>query len=466
MPDSLSRTFSRYVSYLTYESLPSEVIDKMKACLLHGLVISVIGAETEQGKAAIGLAKVEESRPDGATILVDGGRATRYGSAFANSALMHVTNQDDSYKMLTHPGVCIIPAGLATAQLAKSSGRELITALAAGYEVACRVASDFIPSTQARGFRSSPIYGTLGTAVATAKLLNLGEDQLVTTLALACTFASGTNEGPRTGGREMLFHEPNATRNGIMAALIARRDIKGAETALEGDAGFYNAFVGNNRGELSYAFEGPDKVDLESVIAGLGESWELMHVVQKVYPTEGYNCPVIELMTEIRAAHQLNIDDIEAIDISMNWLETSYPSPAFPNATRSVPGVGSTHYFAAYTCVNSSYPALRDRIDAGAPVPNNEQIVMDLLKKVEVTGHKDRPAFAPKITIRMRGGTIYEGEYKGNELEWDLAMETRRISELFNDLRFDSQKLNALVETITGLETEENIESVIDLCIR
>ena len=47
MSDSLSRTFSRYVSYLGYESLPSEVIDKIKACLLHGLVISLIGAETE-----------------------------------------------------------------------------------------------------------------------------------------------------------------------------------------------------------------------------------------------------------------------------------------------------------------------------------------------------------------------------------------------------------------------------------
>ena len=95
MSDSLSRTFSRYVSYLGYESLPSEVIDKIKACLLHGLVISLIGAETEHGKAAIELAKVEESSLDGATILVDGGRATRYGAAFANSALMHVTNQDD-----------------------------------------------------------------------------------------------------------------------------------------------------------------------------------------------------------------------------------------------------------------------------------------------------------------------------------------------------------------------------------
>ena len=66
----------------------------------------------------------------------------------------------------------------------------------------------------------------------------------------------------------------------------------------------------------------------------------------------------------------------------------------------------------------------------------------------------------------MKAGTIYEGECKGDELEWDLAMETRRISELFNDIPFDSHKLNALVETITGLEMEESIESVVGLCIR
>ena len=45
-------------------------------------------------------------------------------------------------------------------------------------------------------------------------------------------------------------------------------------------------------------------------------------------------------------------------------------------------------------------------------------------------------------------------------------METRRISGLFDDIPFDSHKLNALVETITGLEMEESIESVVGLCIR
>ena len=82
---------------------------------------------------------------------------------------MHATNQTDSYRMLIHPGPCVIPAALATAELIGANGPQLLTALAAGYEVQARIAGDFIPATQARGFRCSPIYGTLGAAIATAK---------------------------------------------------------------------------------------------------------------------------------------------------------------------------------------------------------------------------------------------------------------------------------------------------------
>ena len=365
MPDSLSRIFARYVDNLEYGMLPPEVPDKIKASVLHALVTSILGAETSHGQEVIELVKQEEGKPDGATILVDGSKATRYGAAFANSKLMHATNQSDSYRMLIHPGPCLIPAGLATLEIERHTGRQLITALAAGYEVEARIAGDFIPSTQARGFRSSPVYGTLGAAVTTGKLMHLSEDQLVTALALACTFTGGTTEGARAGGREMLFHEPNATRNGIMAAMLARGHVRGSETALEGDAGFYNAFTGNNRGELSYVFSGPNQVSLDDVVADLGVRWELLHVTPKLYPTAGYNCPVIELMTAIRSSHNLIIPEIEKITVDMNWLETTYPSPAFPNPARSAesPGVGSTHYFTAYTCVNGSYPPLNPRID-------------------------------------------------------------------------------------------------------
>ena len=454
MPDSLSRQLARWAVNLRPDQLPEAVVDKMQTSLLHATVVAIIGAGTHHGQAAVELALAEEASAHGASILAHGGRATRCGAAFANSKLMHATNQADSYRMLTHPGPCVIPAALASAQLGGADGAQLITAMAAGYEVESRIAGDFIASTQARGFRSSPVYGTLGAAVATGKLLGLNEDQMVTAIALACTFTAGTNEGPRSGGREMMFHEPQSTRSGIMAALLAREDVQGSEEALEGPAGFYNAFTGNNRGELSYVFTGPQRVSFEPVTDGLGTRWELLHTVLKMYPTAGYNCPVIDLMTDIRRSHVLAIDEIERITIDMNWLETLYPSPAFPNPSRGRALVGSTHYFAAYVAVNGSYPPLRTRIDPGddsAAAADNHDAVVALMHKVDIVGHKDRPAFAPRITIAMTGGNVYRGEYQGAELEWGLAAEIERLRPLFPQINWPDAKLEAIVAAVRNI---------------
>ena len=466
MADSLSRTLARHVASLKFEALPPEVVDKVKASLLHALIISIVGAGTSHGRAAIALVKEEEAKADGATILVDGTRATRAGAAFANSKLMHATNQTDSYRMLIHPGPCVIPAVLASAELGGQSGQEVLTAMAAGYEVEARVAGDFIPSTQARGFRSSPVYGTLGAAVATGKLIGLDEDQLVTALALACTFAGGTTEGPSSGGREMMFHEPNTTRNGLMAALLARENLRGSETALEGAAGFYNAFTGNNRGELSYTFQGPLQTSLADVVADLGSRWELLHVTPKIYPTAGFNCPVIDLTAQLRARHPVPPEDIEGITVDMHWLETLYPSPAFPNPRRDAPGVGSTDYFVAYTWVHGSYPPLESHAGPGGDSSGEDAKVADLIKRVQVVGQKDRASFAPRITILTRDGTRHEGEFWGDELEWDLATETRRISALFAEIPWPRAGLEAIVETVAGLENQPRIDPLVQLCVR
>ena len=466
MPDSLSRTFAQFVSPLTYESLPLSVVGKMKASVLHAMVTGIIGADTSHGKAAIHLAKTEEGKPDGATILVDGAKATRCGAAFANSKLMHVTNQADSYRMLIHPGACVIPAALAAAELGHKSGREFLTAVVAGYEVEARIAGDFIPSTQARGFRSSPVYGTLGAAVASGKMIGLTEDQMVTALALACTFTGGTTQGAARGGQEMMYHEPNSTRSGIMASLLAQENLMGSEESLEGEAGFYNAFTGNNRGELSYVFQGPNRTDMANVVADLGTRWEVLHVTPKIYQTAGYNCPVIDLMTQMRSRHELSPTDVAQITVDMNWLETLYPSPEFPNTERNAASVGSTHYFAAYTFVHGFYPPLKARIIPDMEGGAEEQQVLDLLQKVEVAGHKDRPAFAPRISIRMLDGTTYEGEYTGTELEWGLETEISRLEALFQEMDWPREKLDALVQTVSALDEQPSVDPMIQLCVR
>ena len=50
-------------------------------------------------------------------------------------------------------------------------------------------------------------------------------------------------------------------------------------------------------------------------------------------------------------------------------------------------------------------------------------ILQQLLDRVQVTSHMGCPAIAPRITVRMRNGATYQDEFKGNELEWDLATE-------------------------------------------
>ena len=60
MGESLSRTFSRYLANLEFEALPDSVVDKVKASLLHSLMISIVGAETSSAQAAVEMVQNEE----------------------------------------------------------------------------------------------------------------------------------------------------------------------------------------------------------------------------------------------------------------------------------------------------------------------------------------------------------------------------------------------------------------------
>src|SRR2546427_2982333 len=311
--------------------------------------------------------------------------------------------------MLTHPGVLIVPAGVGTAEGEGRTGRELLTALAAGYEVQCRCARDFIPSTPARGFRASPVYGILGCAATTAKLLGLDAARTASAIALAASFAGSLIEGQRTGARDADFAEAQAARSGMWAATLAAEGFEGAATALEGEGGFYHAFTGSHRGDLTYAFTGPLEADLGEVVAGLGERWEVLDVKFKIYPTPGFNQPVVWLASEMAARHRLTAEDIEHVTLEMNYLETLYPSPRFPRPPASDgSGFGRTAYMVAATLVNGDYPVLERNVedprDPGAEIAADEAArIAALQRRVEVLGVIGRPTFAPRMTVVMKG---------------------------------------------------------------
>ena len=421
---SLSRQFARWAAELTYQDLTPDVVDKVKGLLLHALTGAVLGAEKHEAVEAVHFTLKEEGKPDGASLIWHGSKATRLGAAYANSEMMHVSGLFDSYRMLTHPGPVLVPAALANAELEGRSGKDLIVALAAGYEFELRLCDEFIPSTAARGFRPSPIYSTMGAAMASGKLLGLNEDGLTATIAIASNMASGLNEGPRVGANDNAIHEPQAARNGVFAGLIAREGhIKGAETSLEGESGFYTAYTGNNKGKLSYSFTGRQHHDPADVTKDLGKEWKLLTAMFRMYPVAGYNQPVIDLVAEMKQQHGLSADQIENLAVRMNWLETVYPSPEFPREPDwNKPRMGSTHYYAAHAAVNGGYPVAGGKTfgPTGDDLKADQAVLDFMMKHVDLVQEKDRGMFSPGAIITLKDGRKLEGEYPYKRMEWNF----------------------------------------------
>ena len=474
----LAAQLGQFVADLRFEDLPPPVIDKTKALVNHAVTVAMASSgapPAAQARRAVllaeGLGLRRVGPGQGATLWVDGSRITRAGAVFANAVAIAVNNQCDSYHMLTHPGVLIVPAGLATAEGEGRCGRDLLTALAAGYEVQCRCARDFIPSTPARGFRASPIFGILGCSAATAKLLGLNAEQTTSAIALAASFAGGLIEGQRTGSRDSHFAEAQAARTGIWAATLAAQGFEGPATALEGDGGFYNAFTGNNTGDLSYAFTGPLKAGLENIVAGLGEHWEVLDVKFKIYPTPGFNQPVVWLASDMVADHALAAGEITAAPLGMNYLAPLYPSPRFPQLP-SADGsrFGRTDFILAYTLANGDYPVLEANIehagDAGAALDTEQAaLVAALQSKIEIIGVVGRGCFAPRLSISMRDGRRFTKEYNGRELMWDFAKDAGVLRRFIPGLPIAPEQYDRLVETIANLDTAPSIDEVLRLTL-
>ena len=301
---SLSRQLAQWVVGLRYEDLPADVIDRAKGVTLHSLASVLLGAQTPGGQQAVKLVTEEEAGVrEGATIMVNGARVTKGGAAFANAEMAMAGGKWDTFRMLTHPGTSIIPGAFAAAEAAAVSGRDFITGVAAGYEVMERLAADFIPTVMARGFHAGVVFGIFGPAVAAAKMMRLTEDQVNSTIALCASLAAGNLEGARSGGRPL--REGGAVRNAMLAVALARQGHVGGETVLEGDAGFYHAYAGNNRGELTYSFVGDTRTSLDKITRALGSDWMFLETLYRIYSTAGYNIAHIDVTAKLCEEHDI-----------------------------------------------------------------------------------------------------------------------------------------------------------------
>src|SRR5438552_1578460 len=333
---SLSRQLARWVAALRYEDLPPAVVDRAKGVTLHSLASVLLGSRTPGGRQAVKLITEEEAGVrSGATIMVDGATVTKGGAAFANAEMARAGGKWDTFRMLPHPGTSILPGAFIAAETAGVASRDFLTGLTAGYEIMERLAADFIPTVMARGFHAGPVFGIFGPAVAAAKILRLTEDQVNSAIALCASLESSNLEGPRSGGRAL--REGAAVRNAMLAVALAQQGHVGGETVLEGPAGFYHAYAGNNKGQLTYSFVGDTQTSLDKITANLGKAWLFLETLYRIYSTAGYNIAHVDVTAQLCAEHNIRYEDVERVEAVVNWLETQYPSPAFPSRREGAP---------------------------------------------------------------------------------------------------------------------------------
>src|SRR5438477_11114033 len=320
---SLSRQFAAFAANLRYEDLPPDVVDRAKGVTLQALSSALIARDMAGSRQALALMQEEEGGGGAATVLCHGTKLTKSGAAFVNAETIFAGGKWDTFRMLTHPGIAILPAALAAAETSGCSGRDFLTGIAAGYEVMERMAAEFIPTVMARGFHAGPVFGIFGAAVAAAAIGGLDADQVNGAIAQCGNLASGKREGGRSGGRAV--REGGAVRNGLLAVALAKHGTPGGETTLEGEAGFYHSYAGNNLGLLRYSFTGDNRADLSKITAGLGRDWMFLETLYRIYSTAGYNIAHVDVTARLCEEHDICYEHIERIEAVVNWLETEYP---------------------------------------------------------------------------------------------------------------------------------------------
>lgn len=459
---SLSRQLARFAAGLRYEDLPPAVVDRAKGVTLQALTSVLLGSRTAAGKQAVRMIADEEAGVrKGATILTDGTLVTKGGAAFANSELALAGGKYDTFRMLTHPNTAIIPAALVAAESAGASGKAYLAGVAAGYEVMERMAAEFIPTTMSRGFHPGPVFGIFGAAVAAAKVMGYGEDQINSTIALCASLASSNLEAARCGGTPL--REGAATRNAMLAVALAHPGHVGGETVLEGDAGFYHAYTGNNLGLLSYSFTGDTRARFEKITEGLGREWLFLETLYRIYYIAGYNIAHIDVTAQLCEQHGIRYQDIDRIEAIVNWLETQYPSPAFPSRREDgAARQGGTAYFTAYGAVKRGYAATRGRrLEAKDDPPE----VLELMQRVTIVPSHRMTLFGPRITIFTKDGKSYSQQSTGREFVWDYEGLVGRLREVIASLPIAAEQYESIIETCRSLEQRERADALVKLTL-
>jgi len=238
-----TKALARFVATLSFDAFDAVTLDKLRSHTLDTIGVCLAGSQ--QQVTAIAASVLDELMAPGAVPVPGLARRTdALSAAFLAGTAGHGLELDDGFRPgAVHPGCVVIPAALAMGHVTQADGKRFLTAIAAGYEVAARIAAFAHPRPRWRGFHNTATIGVFAAAAVTAVLKGFDEAVVENAFGLAASSASGIRSYVR-GGDVKRIHPGLAARDGILSALLAAKGHLGAADVLEGKDGFLFSFAG------------------------------------------------------------------------------------------------------------------------------------------------------------------------------------------------------------------------------
>jgi len=451
------KRLAQYVTDTAYEDLPEKPIGVAKNVILTILGTTLAGAHAEGCGALVDQVRQWGGRKE-ATLLIHGGKVPAYNAALVNSTMARALDFCDGMVPGMHLGSSSVPTALAAVELAGGcSGKEFLTALVVGMEIASRLNSVSIYD----GFDPTGVCSILATAAIAGRIIRLDSQQMLNALALAFNKAGGSMQSNIDGSLAVRVIQGFVSQSGIISAEFAQRGITGPKNFLEGIYGYFHLYA-------------KDRCLPEAVTQGLGKTFEVSKIMFKKYPSCGGTLAPTDAVLDLVKERDLTPENVERVEIKVS-----------PHVYKLVGGrfkIGDNPKVDAQ--FNIQYCVANALLRKSSKLPHFDESyirdpeIMQLIKKVHVSDDptlEDPGRFVftvgARVRVTTRQGSIYDKSvdiprgFPGNPLTHAEHMERFQDCVNYSDRPLPKGNIEKIISMVDRLEETKDIRTLIPLLL-
>lgn len=306
---TISGQIAKFCVGVKYEDIPPAIVEKTKRHILDTLGAGIAGSLSDEHDKLTKVFNLLGRKAGSAPLWGTGRFSDPLDATLANGMACHTFELDDTGGC-DHSGAVVLPAALACLPLCERavSGREFITAVVLGYDIARRAleACGAYESHNEAGWHSTSTCGSFGAAAAAGYLLKLSKEQMQSALGLASSSAGGLWAFIHDGAQNKRLHPGRAAEGGLLAVLLAREGFRGATMIFEDVwGGFTKTFAPLSEDPAAWTKE-------------LGVDWKIGRVSIKPHTSCRSTHAAIDAAEIMMKRHNWKSTDIKEIIVELN----------------------------------------------------------------------------------------------------------------------------------------------------